>query len=33
MLPAVITKAEMKTPDTPKNMIVRKFWKNCFFLT
>lgn len=24
---------EMKTPITPNNMMVKKFWKNFFFLT
>ena len=23
----------MKTPNTPKDMMVMKLWKNCFFLT
>jgi len=32
-LPQVITAVEIKTPMTPNIMMVKKFWKNCFFFT
>jgi hypothetical protein len=32
-IPAETMETEMKTPKTPKDMMVRKLWKNCFFFT
>lgn len=32
-LPAVTMDDEMKTPTTPKSIMGKKLWKNCFFLT